>query len=83
LSGVHYEHKDKFAAALAAGAGAFAALQFMLVGPAIDVAFMVAFGLKAGFEVDKFFYDAFQAKGEAGIKAAAEIEMGTSNNRFP
>jgi hypothetical protein len=72
LSGVHYEHKDKFAAALAEGAGAFTALQFTPAGSAIDAAFMVAFGLKAGFELGKFFYDAFQAKDEAGIKTAAE-----------
>jgi hypothetical protein len=62
----------KFAAALVAGGAAFAALQFTPVGPAIDAAFMVAFGLKAGFELGKFFYDAFQAKDEAGIKTAAE-----------
>ena len=62
----------KFVAALAAGGAAFGALQFTPAGPAIDAAFMVAFGLKAGFELGKFFYDAFQAKDEAGIKAAAE-----------
>jgi hypothetical protein len=62
----------KFAAALAAGAGAFAALQFTPAGPAINAAFMVAFGFKSGFELGKFFYEAFQAKNEAGIKAAAE-----------
>jgi hypothetical protein len=62
----------KFAAILAGGAGAFAALQFTPVGPAINLAFTVVFGLKAGVEIGKFFYEAFQAKDEAGIKAAAE-----------
>jgi hypothetical protein len=62
----------KFAAALAVGAGGFAALQFTPAGPAIDLAFTVAFGIKAGVEIAQFFHQAFQAKDEAGIKAAAE-----------
>jgi hypothetical protein len=62
----------KFAAVLATGAGAFAALQFTPAGPAVNLAFTIAFGLKAGVEIGKFFYQAFQAKDEAGINAAAE-----------
>jgi hypothetical protein len=62
----------KFAAAVAAGAVTFAALQFTPAGPAINLGFTIAFGLKAGVEIGEFFYRAFQAKDEDGIKAAAE-----------
>ena len=62
----------EFTATLVAVAGVFAALQLTLAGPAIDALFVVVFGLKAGIELVKFFYQGFQAKDEAGIKAAAE-----------
>jgi hypothetical protein len=64
----------EFAASLAIVVGAFAAVQGSPVGLAIDAAFMVVFGVKAGVELFQFFYQAYQAKdtGEAGVNAAAE-----------
>jgi hypothetical protein len=64
----------KFVAALVGAGVVFAALQATPIGPALDAAFLVAFGLKAGIEIGQFFYEAYQAKDakDPRLKAAAE-----------
>jgi hypothetical protein len=65
----------KFVAALVGAGVVFAGLQAVPgVGAALDVTFLVVFGLKAGIEIGQFFYEAYQAKDadDPRLKVAAE-----------